>query len=296
MANVVLQTDIQGLPVNRGKVRDIYDLGDKLVFIASDRLSAFDVIMTSGIPHKGEVLTKISRFWFDFLTDVVDNHLITDDISEFPAPFCDNAEQLAGRSMLVKKTKVLPVECVIRSYLTGSGWKDYLATGSVCGVDLPAGLKQCQKLPELIFTPASKAELGDHDENISFAKCVDTIGTEAANFVRDKSLEVFTKGSEYAESRGIILADTKFEWGVTDDGIILIDEVLTPDSSRFWPADKYEAGRDQESFDKQFVRNYLEDINFDKSGPGVQLPAEIIEKTSAKYIECYEKLTGKKFE
>jgi len=295
MANVVLQTDIQGLPVNRGKVRDIYDLGDKLVFIASDRLSAFDVIMTSGIPYKGQILTKISRFWFDFLSDVVDNHLITDDISEFPAPFCDNADDLAGRSMLDKKTKVLPVECVIRSYLTGSGWKDYLATGSVCGVDLPAGLKQCQKLPELIFTPASKAELGDHDENISFEKCVDTIGTEAANFVRDKSLEVFTKGSEYAESRGIILADTKFEWGVTDDGIILIDEVLTPDSSRFWPADKYEAGRDQESFDKQFVRNYLEDINFDKSGPGVQLPAEIIEKTSAKYIECYEKLTGKKF-
>jgi phosphoribosylaminoimidazole-succinocarboxamide synthase len=296
MANVVLQTDIQGLPAKHGKVRDIYDVGDKLVFVASDRLSAFDVIMTSGIPYKGEILTKISRFWFDFLAEVVENHLISDDISEFPAPFCDNPDQLAGRSMLVKKTEVLPVECVIRNYLTGSGWKDYLATGSVCGVKLPAGIKQCQKLPELIFTPASKAEQGDHDENISFAKCVDTIGEETANFVRDKSLEVFTRGAEYAESRGIILADTKFEWGVTDDGIILIDEVLTPDSSRFWPADKYEAGRDQESFDKQFVRNYLEEINFDKSGPGVELPAEIIEKTSAKYIEGYEKLTGKKFE
>ena len=296
MANVVLQTDIQGLPAKHGKVRDIYDVGDKLVFVASDRLSAFDVIMTSGIPYKGEILTKISRFWFEFLAEVVENHLISDDISEFPAPFCDNPDQLAGRSMLVKKTEVLPVECVIRNYLTGSGWKDYLATGSVCGVKLPAGIKQCQKLPELIFTPASKAEQGDHDENISFAKCVDTIGEEAANFVRDKSLEVFTRGSEYAESRGIILADTKFEWGITDDGIILIDEVLTPDSSRFWPADKYEAGRDQESFDKQFVRNYLEEINFDKSGPGVELPAEIIEKTSAKYIEGYEKLTGKKFE
>ena len=296
MANVVLQTDIQGLPAKHGKVRDIYDVGDKLVFVASDRLSAFDVIMTSGIPYKGEILTKISRFWFDFLAEVVENHLISDDISEFPAPFCDNPDQLAGRSMLVKKTEVLPVECVIRNYLTGSGWKDYLATGSVCGVKLPAGIKQCQKLPELIFTPASKAEQGDHDENISFAKCVDTIGEEAANFVRDKSLEVFTRGAEYAESRGIILADTKFEWGVTDDGIILIDEVLTPDSSRFWPADKYEAGRDQESFDKQFVRNYLEEINFDKSGPGVELPAEIIEKTSAKYIEGYERLTGKKFE
>ncbi len=296
MANVVLQTDIQGLPAKHGKVRDIYDVGDKLVFVASDRLSAFDVIMTSGIPYKGEILTKISRFWFDFLAEVVENHLISDDISEFPAPFCDNPDQLAGRSMLVKKTEVLPVECVIRNYLTGSGWKDYLATGSVCGVKLPTGIKQCQKLPELIFTPASKAEQGDHDENISFAKCVDTIGEEAANFVRDKSLEVFTRGAEYAESRGIILADTKFEWGVTDDGIILIDEVLTPDSSRFWPADKYEAGRDQESFDKQFVRNYLEEINFDKSGPGVELPAEIIEKTSAKYIEGYERLTGKKFE
>ena len=296
MANVVLQTDIQGLPAKHGKVRDIYDVGDKLVFVASDRLSAFDVIMTSGIPYKGEILTKISRFWFDFLAEVVENHLISDDISEFPAPFCDNPDQLAGRSMLVKKTEVLPVECVIRNYLTGSGWKDYLATGSVCGVKLPAGIKQCQKLPELIFTPASKAEQGDHDENISFAKCVDTIGIEAANFVRDKSLEVFTRGAEYAESKGIILADTKFEWGVTDDGIILIDEVLTPDSSRFWPADKYEAGRDQESFDKQFVRNYLEEINFDKSGPGVELPAEIIEKTSAKYIEGYERLTGKKFE
>ena len=296
MANVVLQTDIQGLPAKHGKVRDIYDVGDKLVFVASDRLSAFDVIMTSGIPYKGEILTKISRFWFEFLAEVVENHLISDDISEFPAPFCDNPDQLAGRSMLVKKTEVLPVECVIRNYLTGSGWKDYLATGNVCGVKLPAGIKQCQKLPELIFTPASKAEQGDHDENISFAKCVDTIGEEAANFVRDKSLEVFTRGAEYAESRGIILADTKFEWGVTDDGIILIDEVLTPDSSRFWPADKYEAGRDQESFDKQFVRNYLEEINFDKSGPGVELPAEIIEKTSAKYIEGYERLTGKKFE
>jgi phosphoribosylaminoimidazole-succinocarboxamide synthase len=296
MANVVLQTDIQGLPAKHGKVRDIYDVGDKLVFVASDRLSAFDVIMTSGIPYKGEILTKISRFWFDFLAEVVENHFISNDISEFPAPFCDNPDQLTGRSMLVKKTEVLPVECVIRNYLTGSGWKDYLATGSVCGVKLPASIKQCQKLPELIFTPASKAEQGDHDENISFAKCVDTIGTEAANFVRDKSLEVFTRGAEYAESRGIILADTKFEWGVTDNGIILIDEVLTPDSSRFWPADKYEAGRDQESYDKQFVRNYLEEINFDKSGPGVELPAEIIEKTSAKYIEGYERLTGKKFE
>lgn len=295
MANTILQTNIPGTNAKHGKVRDIYDLGDKLLIAASDRISAFDVIMTNGIPYKGEVLTKISRFWFDLLTDVVENHLISDEVSDFPAPFCDHAEQLAGRSMLVTKTEVLPVECVIRCYLTGSGWKEYQADGTVCGVKLPAGLRQCQKLPELIFTPATKAELGEHDENISFEKCVDVIGSEAANYVRDKSTEIFTKASAHAESKGIILADTKFEWGLVDGRIILIDEVLTPDSSRFWPADKYEAGRDQESYDKQFVRNYLEDINFDKSGPGVELPDDIIEKTSAKYIEGYEKLTGKKF-
>jgi phosphoribosylaminoimidazole-succinocarboxamide synthase len=242
------------------------------------------------------VLTQISKFWFDFLADTVENHLISANVGDFPATFRPHADQLTGRSMLVKKTKVLPVECVIRGYLAGSGWKDYQATGSVCGVKLPAGLKQCQKLPELIFTPATKAEIGDHDENISFDVCVDTIGTEAANYVRDKSTEIFTKASAHAESRGIILSDTKFEWGVTDDKIILIDEALTPDSSRFWPADKYEAGRDQESFDKQFVRNYLEDINFDKSGPGIELPPDIIEKTTAKYIDGYERITGKTFE
>ncbi len=296
MANVVLQTDIPGQSAKHGKVRDIYDLGDKLLIAATDRISAFDVIMTSGIPNKGAILTKISRFWFDFLADTVVNHLISDDVSQFPAPFCDYGDQLAGRSMLVTKTEVLPVECVIRGYLAGSGWKEYQVDGTVCGVKLPGGLKQCDKLPELIFTPATKAEQGEHDENISFEKCVDVIGTEAANYVRDKSTEIFTKASAHAESKGIILADTKFEWGVCDGRIILIDEVLTPDSSRFWPADKYEAGRDQESYDKQFVRNYLEEINFDKSGPGVELPEDIIEATAAKYIEGYEKLTGMKFE
>ncbi len=296
MANVILQTNIDDVPAVHGKVRDIYDLGDKLLFVASDRLSAFDVIMKTGIPYKGMVLTKISRFWFDFLGDTVENHLISDEITDFPPPFCDHADQLAHRSMLVKKTKVLPVECVIRRYLAGSGWKEYQQNQNVCGVKLPAGLKQCDKLPELIFTPATKAEQGDHDENIDFASCVNAIGTEAAEYVRDKSKEIFNKASAHAESKGIILADTKFEWGVVDDRIILIDEVLTPDSSRFWPADKYEPGRDQESYDKQFVRNYLEEINFDKSGPGVELPADITEKTSAKYIEAYEKLTGKKFE
>jgi len=295
MANVVLQTEIDGVQGKHGKVRDIYDLGDSLLFVASDRLSAFDVIMKSGIPHKGQVLTQISKFWFEFLDGVVENHLISDDIKDFPAPFCDYPEQLAGRTMLVKKTTVLPVECVIRSYITGSGWKEYEQDGTVCGNKLPGGLKQCEKLPELIFTPATKAEIGEHDENIDFDRCVDIIGAEKAAYVRDKSMEIFTKASAYAASKGILLADTKFEWGEVEGKIILIDEVLTPDSSRFWPADKYEAGRDQESFDKQFVRNYLEEINFDKSGEGVELPADIIEKTSAKYIEAYEKLTGNTF-
>jgi phosphoribosylaminoimidazole-succinocarboxamide synthase len=296
MANVILQTNVPDTTANHGKVRDIYDLGDKLLFVASDRISAFDRIMKTGIPYKGQVLTQISKFWFELLGDVVENHLITDDVSKFPEPFCDHADQLAGRSMLVKKTQVLPVECVIRCYLTGSGWKEYKADETVCGIKLPAGLKECQKLPELIFTPATKAELGDHDENIDFNRCVDVIGIESAEFVRDKSVEIFLRASEHAESKGIILADTKFEWGVTDNGIILIDEVLTPDSSRFWPADKYEVGRDQESYDKQFVRNYLEEINFDKSGDGVELPDDIVQKTSAKYIEAYELLTGKKFD
>jgi phosphoribosylaminoimidazole-succinocarboxamide synthase len=296
MGEVVLQTDIAGIEPNRGKVRDIYDLGDKLLIVATDRISAFDVVMANGIPCKGVVLTQISLFWFDFLSSDVEHHLITDDVSKFPAPFCEFADRLAGRSMLVKKVKVLPVECVVRGYLAGSGWREYQQTQSVCGVELPEGLKQCDKLPELIFTPATKAERGTHDENISFERCVEIIGEDQARYVRDKSTDIFTKASDYAESKGIILADTKFEWGVADGKTILIDEVLTPDSSRFWPADKYEAGRDQESFDKQFVRNYLDDIGFDKSGPGVDLPDNIAKKTSAKYIEAYERLTGKKFQ
>ena len=296
MAKVILQTNIAGQEPKRGKVRDIYDAGDKLLIVATDRISAFDVVMANGIPCKGIVLTQISRFWFDFLGGEIEHHLISDDVNEFPQPFCDCADQLAGRSMLVKKVDVLPVECVVRGYLAGSGWKEYEQTQSVCGVKLPAGLKQCEKLPELIFTPATKAEFGAHDENISFERCVDTIGQEQAHYVRDKSMEIFKKASEYAESKEIILADTKFEWGIVNGRIILIDEVLTPDSSRFWPADIYEAGRDQESFDKQFVRNYLESINFDKSGQGVELPDDIVTKTSDKYIEAYEQLTGKKFE
>jgi len=292
----VLQTNIAGLKPMRGKVRDIYDLGDKLLIVATDRISAFDVVMANGIPYKGIILTRISRFWFDFLSGQVEHHLITDDVADFPKPFCNYPQQLARRSMLVKKGEVLPVECVVRGYLAGSGWVEYKNSQTVCGQKLPAGLRQCEKLPDLLFTPATKAERGTHDENISFQQCVDIVGKKAAKFLRDRSIEVFKKASDYAESRGIILADTKFEWGRIDGRIILIDEVLTPDSSRFWPADKYQLGRDQESFDKQFVRNYLESINFDKSGAGVELPADIVEKTSQKYIEGYERLTGKKFE
>ncbi|MHC4659915.1 MAG: phosphoribosylaminoimidazolesuccinocarboxamide synthase [Planctomycetota bacterium] len=296
MDEVILQTNIGGIEPKRGKVRDIYDVGDKLLIVATDRISAFDVVMANGIPHKGVILTQISLFWFDLLSNDVEHHLISGNVSSFPEPFCEYGEQLSGRSMLVKKVKVLPIECVVRGYLAGSGWKEYKDSGTICGQKLPAGLKQCQKLPELIFTPATKAERGTHDENISFERCVDIIGAERAEYVRDRSLDIFEKAGEYAESRGMILADTKFEWGVCDGRVILIDEVLTPDSSRFWPADKYQAGRDQESFDKQFVRNYLESINFDKSGPGVELPEDIAVKTSAKYIEAYERLTGKEFQ
>jgi phosphoribosylaminoimidazole-succinocarboxamide synthase len=296
MVKTVLKTNIAGYKPARGKVRDIYDLGDKLLIVATDRLSAFDVVMTSGIPYKGIVLTKISKFWFDFLADDIEHHLLSDNVADFPEPFCNHPEQLAGRSMLVKKGEVLPIECVIRGYLAGSGWKEYQQSGTICGQKLPKGLLQCQKLPEMIFTPATKAPRGQHDENISFERCAEIIGFEAADYVRSKSMIIFQKAGKYAESKGIILADTKFEWGRYNNKLILIDEVLTPDSSRFWPADKYQAGRDQESFDKQFVRNYLESINFDKSGPGVKLPKDIIAKTSDKYIQAYEQLTGRKLE
>ena len=292
----LLKTKIKGKKARSGKVRDIYDLGDKMLIVATDRISAFDVVMANGIPCKGAVLTQISKFWFEFLSAEFEHHFISDDVSSFPAPFCDYKEQLSRRSMLVKKVQVLPVECVVRGYLAGSGWKEYKESGTVCGIKLPPGLKQCEKLPEPIFTPATKEELGKHDENISFERCVEILGAERAEFVRDASLSIFEEASDYAEEKGIILADTKFEWGLADGQIILIDEVLTPDSSRFWPADKYQSGRDQESFDKQFVRNYLESINFDKSGPGVELPDDIVEKTSEKYIEACEKLTGKSFE
>jgi phosphoribosylaminoimidazole-succinocarboxamide synthase len=291
----LLRTTIAGTTPMRGKVRDVYDLGDRLLIVATDRISAFDVVMANGVPYKGIVLTQISKFWFDYLVGTVEHHLISDRVSDLPKPFCDHPE-LAGRSMLVKKVQVLPIECVIRGYLAGSGWREYQQGQTVCGVKLPKGLRQCDRLPHPIFTPSTKAERGRHDENIDFEQCARVIGREAAEYIRDKSLVVFNKASVYAAGKGILLADTKFEWGTTDSGqIILVDEVLTPDSSRFWPADGYTPGRDQESFDKQFVRNYLEDIHFNKSGPGVELPSEVVEKTSAKYIEAYERLTGRRF-
>lgn len=291
----VLQTKIGSVEPKRGKVRDVYDLGDKLLIVATDRISAFDVVMANAIPKKGIVLTQISLFWFEFLSSSISHHLIATDVSKFPTPFNKFEKQLAGRSMLVKKTKVFPIECVVRGYLAGSGWKEYQKSQTVCGVKLAAGMKQCEKLPEPIFTPATKEEFGKHDENVDFNRCVEIIGAQNAKYLRDKSIEIFKKASKYAETKGIILADTKFEWGDAGGQTILIDEVLTPDSSRFWPADKYQPGRDQESFDKQFVRNYLEEIKFDKSGPGVKLPDDVVKKTSEKYIEAYERLTGKKF-
>lgn len=291
----VLRTEISGQAPKRGKVRDIYDLGDKLLIVTTDRISAFDVIMANGIGDKGKLLTQISLFWLDWLGDKVKNHLLSAEVRDFGEPFDKYEKQLAQRSMLVQKTRVLPIECVVRGYLAGSGWKEYQQQQSVCGQALPAGLKQCSQLSEPIFTPSTKAEQGLHDENISYEQMVDTIGSEAADYVREKSMEIYIEAAAYARERGIILADTKFEWGYDGDEIILIDEVLTPDSSRFWPADKYEAGRDQESFDKQFVRNYLESIHFNKQPPGVELPGNVVLGTLERYVEAYERLSGKKW-
>lgn len=282
--------------VGRGKVRDIYSVGeDQLLIVTSDRLSAFDVILPDPIPFKGQVLTQISVFWFDFLQDVVPNHLITAEVEEMNLP--QEVKQkfgsiLEGRSMLVKRAKPLPVECVIRGYITGSGWKDYLKTGSVCGHKLPVGLKQCDKLPKPIFTPATKATVG-HDENIDFKTTVKTIGEKSAQKVEQLSLAIYEKGRGYADTRGILIADTKFEFGLWKDEVILIDEVLTPDSSRFWPKQGYEPGHDQPSYDKQIVRNYLLELGWNQKPPAPQLPSEIIEKTSQAYRDIYQRLTGK---
>ena len=283
--------------IGRGKVRDIYQIGDdKLLIVASDRLSAFDYILPNPIPFKGEVLTQISVFWFNFFKNVVPNHLITADVSKMGLSkdiLSEHGEYLKGRSMLVKKAKPFMVECVVRGYITGSGWKDYLKTGSVCGHRLPVDLKQCQKFPAPLFTPATKATSG-HDENISFEQAAKIVGQKNAERLRDLSLKLYQKGADYAESKGILMADTKFEFGELNGEIILIDEVLTPDSSRFWPKNVYEPGHDQPSFDKQIVRNYLLDIKWDQKPPAPELPQAVVDKTSAAYREIYERLTGKK--
>ncbi len=281
-------------PDAQGKVRDLYDLGDKLLLVASDRISAFDYILEDEIPYKGQVLTQLSCFWFDLLSEVVDNHLISADVADLPEQFKPYADKLAGRFMLVKKADMFPVECIVRGYLTGSGLKDYQKTGSVCGIKLPEGLVNSSKLPETIFTPSTKAEIGDHDENISFDKTAELIGQENAEAIRDLTIKVYETAAEHARERGIIIADTKFEFGVYDGKIILGDEVLTPDSSRFWAADTYKVGEEQPSFDKQFVRNWLNE-NWDRQGNPPRLPEEVIKKTSEKYIQAYEKITGKTF-
>ena len=281
-------------PEAQGKVRDLYDLGDKLLLVASDRISAFDYILEDEIPYKGQVLTQLSCFWFDLLSDVVDNHLISADVADLPEQFKPYADKLAGRFMLVKKANMFPVECIVRGYLTGSGLKDYQKTGAVCGIQLPEGLVNSSKLPETIFTPSTKAEIGDHDENISFEQCEKLIGAEDAAAIRDLTIKVYETAASHAKERGIIIADTKFEFGVYDGKIILGDEVLTPDSSRFWAADTYKVGEEQPSFDKQFVRNWL-NANWDRTGNPPRLPEDIIKKTSEKYIQAYEKITGKTF-
>lgn len=282
-------------PDSRGKVRDIYDTGDNLLMVATDRISAFDYILPDEIPFKGEILNRISEFWFKKFADIVPNHLVSIDTADFPAEYAEYADYLAGRSMLVKKAEPIMVECIVRGYLTGSGKKTYDEDGTVCGIKLPEGLVEASKLPEPLFTPSTKAAIGDHDENISYERCVELVGEDIASQLRDLSLKIYTAAAEYAATRGIIIADTKFEFGIIDGKVTLIDECLTPDSSRFWPADTYEEGKVQPSYDKQYVRNWLK-ANWDMTGDAPHLPAEVIEGTSARYREVYEIITGEKFE
>lgn len=293
VGSLIYQTDFEGITlVSRGKVRDIYSLGDNLLIVATDRISAFDVIMQNGIPGKGKVLTRISLFWFEYLKGIVNNHLITADPSKYPDEAKQYAQLLDGRSMLVKKANPFPVECVVRGYLSGSGWKEYQESSTVCGISLPAGLVESEKLGEPIFSPATKEEAGSHDENITFDKMCDITGSPVANKLRDYSFELYRKASDYALERGIIIADTKFEFGEVDGEIILIDEVLTPDSSRFWPLEKYEKGRPQESFDKQFVRDYLLTLDWDRKAPGPILPDDVVRGTETRYGDALEIITG----
>ncbi|MCI2085743.1 MULTISPECIES: phosphoribosylaminoimidazolesuccinocarboxamide synthase [Atopobiaceae] len=287
--------DIELRPDSHGKVRDIYDCGDALLMVASDRISAFDYILPDEIPYKGEILTRISAFWFERFADLMPNHLISMDVADYPAEYHRYASYLAGRSMLVKKAKTIPIECIVRGYLTGSGKKTYDANGTVCGIKLPGGLVEASKLPEPIFTPSTKAALGDHDENISFERCAQIVGEETAAQLRDASLAIYKAAAEYAATRGIIIADTKFEFGFIDDKLTLIDECLTPDSSRFWPADGYQPGHVQPSYDKQYVRDWLK-ANWDMTGEPPHLPKDVIEGTSSRYQEAFQIITGHEFE
>jgi phosphoribosylaminoimidazole-succinocarboxamide synthase len=294
---VLLRTDYSDLKLHAsGKVRDVYDLdANHLLFVATDRISAFDYVLATGIPHKGRVLTQLSLFWFDFLKDIVPNHFVTSDVNQYPAAIRKHADELRGRSMMVMRAEMFPVECVARGYLSGSGWKEYKSTGKVCGIQLPAGLKESDKLPEPIFTPATKATTG-HDINISFEEMCQLVDPKLSAQLRNLTLSIYTKASDYARQRGIIIADTKFEFGQTAKGITLADEVLTPDSSRFWPANTYEPGKAQDSFDKQYVRDYLEEIRWNKQPPAPALPQDVALRTSNKYIEAYRQLTGHELE
>jgi phosphoribosylaminoimidazole-succinocarboxamide synthase len=295
--SVLLRTDFPDLKLcASGKVRDVYDIDkNQLLFVASDRISAFDYILATGIPHKGQVLNQISLFWFDYLADIVPNHLITADISKYPPVLRKYSDQLRGRSMVVRRAQMFPVECVVRGYISGSAWKEYQATGKVSGITVPAGLKESDAFPEPIFTPSTKATSG-HDENISFDQMCGLVGVETASHLRDLALRVYKKAAAYARQRGIIIADTKFEFGRTEQGITLADEVLTPDSSRFWPADKYAPDRAQDSYDKQYVRDYLEQIHWNKQPPAPALPPDVARRTSEKYLEAYLQLTGHKLD
>ncbi|MDP2996153.1 MAG: phosphoribosylaminoimidazolesuccinocarboxamide synthase [Bryobacterales bacterium] len=290
---ILLETDLPGLaPVVRGKVRDIYRFDDRLLIVATDRISAFDYILATGIPDKGRVLTQLSLFWFDFLKDLTPTHLLSANIDDYPEPLRAHREQLEGRSMLVRRAEMIQVECVARGYLSGSGWKEYRQTGSVCGIRLPAGLKESDKLPEPIFTPAIKAQTG-HDENISFERAAELAGADLVAQLRDRTLEIYRRAADYAATRGVLVADTKFEFGFVDGTLVLADEVLTPDSSRFWPAETYQPGGAQPSYDKQYVRDYLESIQWAKQPPAPPLPDEVARQTSEKYKEAYRAITGK---
>ncbi len=293
MIPIITQTNCPELNlVNRGKVRDIYDLGEHLLIVTSDRISAFDVIMDEGIPQKGYVLTEISKFWFEKMADIIPHHLVATEVDDFPAITHQYRDQLAGRSMLAKKAQPLPIECIVRGYLSGSGWKEYQKLGSVCSIPLPENLLHSDKLPQTLFTPSTKAELGEHDENISFAQAAELCGNELAQQVSDVSIKIYERAREFATTKGLIIADTKFEFGMFNNQLMWIDEALTPDSSRFWPKDDYQPGRAQASFDKQFLRDYLETLDWGKQAPAPKLPAEIVRKTGEKYLEALNLLTN----